>query len=140
MDPLSITASALAVTEAILGTFKVLQIACGARSEIDALSKRVADFSSVLKTIEHASHRPGLSKGASNDGLLAIRHLLDSASVKLLDLQEILDKKFSTNRSNFKSSINKVVWITERKRVKQLVQDLDVLKIDILSVWSPIIS
>ena len=140
MDPLSITASVLTLSEAILGTLKILQIAHGAQKEIESLSKSVSDFSIVLKTIDHASRRPSLSSVALNDGLLAVRHLLDSAKGKLLDLQDTLDRKFSPKQSGIKSSINKVVWIKERKRVKQIIEELQVLKIDILSVWGPIIS
>ncbi|KAL9607122.1 MAG: hypothetical protein Q9167_007935 [Letrouitia subvulpina] len=140
MDPLSITASVLTVSEATLGTLKALQIAYGSQKEIESLSKSVSDFIGVLKIIDHASRRPRLSSVAVNDGLLAVRHLLDSAKLKLLDLQDTLDRKFSANQSNIKSSINKIVWVKERKRVKQIIQELQVLKIDILSVWGPLIS
>ena len=140
MDPLSITASVLTVAEVVLGTLNVLQIAHDAPKEIEALSKSVSDFSIVLKTIDRASRRPGLSSVAVNDGLLAVRHLLGSAKAKLLDLQDTLDRKFSANQSNIKSSINRFIWIKEKKRVKQLIAELQVLKIDILSVWGPIIS
>lgn len=140
MDPLSVTASTLTVSEAVLATFKVLRIACGAREEIEALSQNVADFTTVLKTIENASKRPGRSTLAVNDGLLAIRHLVDSAKAKLSDLQETLDRKFPRYQSGIKSSINKVTWIKERKRVKQTIQELQLLKTDILSIWGPVIS
>ena len=140
MDPLSITAAALGVSEAVLGTLKVLQIAYGAQKEIEALNKSVFDFTIVLRTIDQASRRPGISSVAINDGLLAVRHLIDKANTKLLNLQDILDRRSSANQPIIKSPIKRVIWIKERKRVKEIIEDLQSLKIDLLSIWSPIIS
>jgi len=140
MDPLSVIASTLAVVQAALGTLNVLLVLRGAPAEIKSLVQDISDLEAVLRTIEQASRGEGLLQPQAQDGYSAVQRLLTKARSKVLELQQILAGRIVPNCSKGASKFARVQWLQERSRVKAIQQDLQGVKLDIVSVWGAIAS
>ena len=134
MDPLSIATGTITVIQAVLGTLNVLVLLRGAPAEIRALIEDILDLEAVLKPIDQASHAQGILRPSTQDGYSAVQRLVTKARNRVLELQQIIGGRIVPNCSKSASKFARVQWLQERYRVKAIQQDLQAIKLDIVSV------
>lgn len=140
MDPLSITTGIITIVQAVLGTLNVLVVLRGAPAEIKDLIQDISDFEAILRTIDQASRGQGLHLPQAQEGYSAVQKLLTKARNKVLELQQIFSGCVAPNCSKNAWKFARLQWLQERSRVKAIQQDLQAIKLDIVSLWGAIAS
>ncbi|CAI6330864.1 unnamed protein product [Periconia digitata] len=134
MDPLSITASILAIVgaseQAVKGLAK-LRALKDAPAELSALINEVSDLRAVLAQICFLGVQ--LEQASNNGPVIALRSLLDRANGQILELdqciQHDISKPEATNPGRIK--VSRVSWTLHQKRVSSLRQDLRTTRLNL---------
>ena len=125
MDPLSVTASALAVVSAGESLIRLISKAkeCSrAPAEIDAILTEVASLGMVLRTFDrsHLRSRP--------ESLIAVSEQLEQCNLVITEVEALIDGIFCSDKSipilPLHSHLFRVRWMRERKRMDALTQRL----------------
>ncbi|OAA52958.1 ankyrin repeat containing protein [Cordyceps fumosorosea ARSEF 2679] len=124
MDPLSLTASIVAVTTVAVQVGKLLT---GLHEDwealpgrVHALNNEIQDFTVVLNQVNIAAQERRLSHWGSR-GHLSLHAVLARAEVNLLDIKAILDKIVASSGSRKKAAIPRLlIWRKEQGRLAAL--------------------
>ena len=133
MDPLSITASVIAVLTAAgqvadgLSKLKAL-ISC-AQDEVCQLLNEVADLELVIHQIEAATEN---LPAAMNQETSGIRRSMDRAEKKLLELRDLIENRLGIPLSQNLDKLNKpdtlriskLKWVKESQKAREIQKDL----------------
>ncbi|KAF2259873.1 ankyrin [Lojkania enalia] len=130
MDPYSIIASSLTISETVIQSLRVISSLRKAPVELRSLVNEVSDFQAVLAEIQAAYlHRV-------NYDLRPLERLFTKANSKLLQLKSIAEKCFRPKGSNRRTSIfYRIRWIQEKDTVLQIRRELSEAKLDIIAAW-----
>ena len=125
MDPLSLTASILAVVGAgarlAQGLDKLIALR-GAPDELLALNNEVSDLRLVLSKLQDTEYEEHWEASSA-------ANLLTRARRKLLEVEELIEYRLTTvDRLTGESKIDWVGWLRERSQVLRLQRDIKTIK------------
>ncbi|KAL9096637.1 MAG: hypothetical protein Q9165_001124 [Trypethelium subeluteriae] len=134
MDPLSVSASILAVVGAANTAVKVINKLHDAPSEVCGLLEEISDLQGVLAGLH--TMVPNLSAEANSPTkrLLtqSLSDLLDRAKSKIVELggiiHGILDRPATENA---KAKVSRVSWLMEKSKVRKLQEDIRSVKLSL---------
>ena len=128
-DPLSITASVIAIIGAAEGVTKIfekLRNIENAPSELLALFNEVADLTLVLRSVQNFirsqnAHGPQISQ----DQLQHLSELVDKAKNKVLQLEEFMEYRLVKPDSTSKNiKVARQEWMKAKRTIKEFKQNL----------------
>lgn len=133
MDPLSITASVIAVATLAAKTcsaFARLRSVCKAMpGRLHALNNEVIDFEVVCYQVAAIfSERERLSFGGTESTPNHIQQLLKQANAKLTELKSIIDNITATTRQSKVPVLALQTWRREQERLQTLQEDIKTVK------------
>jgi hypothetical protein len=141
MDPLSITTSVLTLTSAVSACLNRLKIFQEAPQEIHSLAEEVNDLRIVVQEVAKTLQQHEQSLIYRTSALLSLETvtnlstLLSRAKVKLVGLEEILDKKLLVkNAKSGKAKYARTAWLKHKSIVESIGKDLVGIKINIMTV------
>ncbi|WKT54221.1 hypothetical protein QSH57_004805 [Fusarium oxysporum f. sp. vasinfectum] len=129
MDPLSIIASVLAITEATLKSFRFLQrlrnTAADVREAVEVLEK----FCSVFSQAEEVFTKPQVYSNLSVQSKEAISLIAATAKDEIDKLRRLLDEKIiSTRPSGGDARIQHSAWLRHGNSIKKICEKLQELQ------------
>jgi hypothetical protein len=92
MDPLSVIASVLTLTDALLKGLRVLQQVRNAHSDVRSVVGDLEQFHSVFRQTEEVLTRPGVFSGLSGQAKEALSMIATSAEAELTRSSQLLTK------------------------------------------------
>ena len=135
MDPLSITASCIAVTGAGGAAVKGLQKLRDLTKLPDALLSiinEIADLTLVVQDIRSSFHLHQASANISPASVAVIDQLLDRAQATLLELDQVINYRLlSVPGRNGATTFSRIAWILEEQRVLRLQASLRATRLDL---------
>lgn len=135
MDPLSITASAIAVIGAIQQAaicIERLRAIRQAPEELNVLCEEVADLSELLQHVQSAQKPPAYEKDALATPISpkGLDHQLSRTTTKLQELDRlVVDHASRTNRRKFDRG--HLGWLRGKEKANALREDLKVLRLNL---------
>jgi hypothetical protein len=136
MDPLSIGASALTVAGALVGALRAVQTVRKAPTEIQSLINDVSDLQAVISEVTTALQVRVKPEELPPDSLRALQGLLDKATAKLLQLDNVIHKCLGpVGTRGTISPLGRLKWPRERPVVRQLQNELREIKLGIATLW-----
>jgi hypothetical protein len=138
MDPLSVTTSVLTLTSAIAACLNCLKTFQEAPQEIRSLAEEVNDLRIVVQEVAKTLQQHEQSKTSALLSLETVTNLstlLSRAKVKLVDLEEILDKKLLVkNAKSGKVKYARTAWLKHKSAVEGIGMSLVGIKINIMTI------
>ena len=134
MDPLSITASCIAVAQAggaVVKGLKKLRDITKVPDIILSIINEVADLTLVIQDVRISFQ---LCQDPSNisQASSVINHLLDRAQTILLELDQIINYRLlQPPKDNGAISFSRSAWVFEESRVQRLQSSLRAIRLDI---------
>jgi hypothetical protein len=129
MDPLSITASVLTVAGTIVKALEKIQILHHAPDEFQALVNEVSDIQVILGEIETVLQERSVHAVPGHVPDTALSRLLERAKDTLLVLQTLIDDRLVGSPSGTGGrKVAKFTWLRERSRVKDIQENLHILR------------
>ena len=120
MDPLSITASAIAVAQALTSGLKTFKTIYDAGIEIDALVEEILEVNLVIVDVENAivdRERCEIANPVRTD---SINRLIASAKLKLDTLNVIVNGKLiSSSMTVGETRIARLSWLRQKSNIKR---------------------
>ena len=140
MDPLSVTASVLAVTGVAVQVAKKLRKLrgfCNPSGEIHAVENEIADLQAVFKNIERIIAERKDQSNQAQEQLLDLVNSLKRAKEVLLELDSILNYRLIGSYTVCgEPKFARVAWIRERSKVKTLQEDLRGVRLQLITQLS----
>ena len=132
MDPLSLTASIIAIVGAggqAAGAVRKLAGLKGAPDLILALNNELNDLHLVVSAIQDIYHKQRISSSSSTVATgnvdLSVTHTLQSARQTASELEALYHRlEMLPSSSSGSVKFNKIAWLKEQKHVRQIQQDL----------------
>src|SRR5436190_21446089 len=139
MDPLSITAASLAISEAVVGSLKILHGLHYAPTEIQVLINDVSDFQAVITEVQSGFLNRVKPGEIATGTLCALQQLLDSANSKLLQLKDIAERCLGSKSMHGRmNTLLRIRWIREKERMKRTRKELFEVKLSITTLGGAI--
>ncbi|MCJ1310363.1 hypothetical protein MMC25_004027 [Agyrium rufum] len=134
MDPLSITASAAALTALVQSAAKGIRFLFRpneASTILLQVNNELADLHLLIGKIEYLCYfiSESHSYSLSNEG--NIHTLLERAKAVMLELEQLIAYKLTKGSSGDTPDVNRIAWLKEEENFKQLLQRLRAVKQDI---------
>ena len=142
MDPLSITASCIAVVGAGASAVKGLKKLRDLKRVPDILLSiinEVADLTLVVQDIRSTFqiHQDLFSMNISQTSILVINQLLDRAQTTLLELEQVIHYRLLSPPKGGKEPIfSRSAWLFEEQRVQRLQSKLRATRLDLATRFS----
>ena len=143
MDPLSLTASIIAVISAAraltLGLNKLGSVR-GASALLDSVKEEVSSLCAVLGQVEHGITHLGifssfsseeLSRSAQEPGQL-LQSILHNAQQKLLQLRQIVDSCLKDASNGEAPKVRKLLWLRRQSQIEQLQKEVSDIRINLI--------
>ena len=144
MDPLSLTASIIAVLGAggsVVGGLEKLSSLREAPDMILALNNEISDFRLVVfELASYLRDQPTRSSTNVHTFIDNIPPILDRARDKLLELESLIEYKLILPRNDGSIRLNKTSWIWERQKVKRILEDIRSIRTNLVAVMGILIS
>ena len=135
MDPLSLTASVIAVITAagtVASGLKKLQVIANATDELLALMTEVSDIQIVLEEVNDALRAQG---GYGEHMSLNLAKLLIRAKTTLLRLNKVIQTHVAKSQASGTSpsgpKVARLTWMMERSTVRTLQEDLRLIRLNL---------
>ena len=130
MDPLSVTASVLALLGAARKLSKgvdIMRAAKGAPESLDDLLLQLSDIEEVLQEIQHVSAEPS----AVSPGLTKV---LGRTKAKFLEMESLI--QYTLTEAGESSKVDRWQWLRKRDEAERLQRQLDALRNDLTALIS----
>ena len=125
MDPLSITAAAVAFATAIIQTLQLAKTVKGAQQDVQRVQDSVESITVVLTEIRRVWEHRNLKKNLSSETVSHVSSILEKAASKLEVLLALLqDKILDVNVQTGKVRVKRHAWVLNRSEVLSLQDDL----------------
>ena len=124
MDPLSITASTIAVIGAVQQGLRFLKAANGAPEGLNDLLDRVSRFESLLHTIQNVLP-------ASQRGMPGLAKAMEEAQIKLLEVNKLV--QYSLTKAGESTKVDYWQWLRKGNIIEKLKRQLDDTRNDLTS-------
>lgn len=134
MDPLSVTASIVAVVGAASSvgrTLSKLASLRGAPNTIQALNNEIEDLRLILQEIDTLLRRDIDSSGPSLHQSLS--SALQRAKDKLLELEVILEYQVMTVDDHGNAAVNRFGWARQQTTIQRIQEDLRSIRLDLIA-------
>ena len=135
MDPLSVTASVIAVIGAAREITKAilkLRILNKAPSEFHTLINEVADFQAVLGNVDAVLSSRNEEANLPQEPMLSLSRSLNEAKGKLLELSQIIENRLTKPApAGEEPRVVRQKWLRERARVKAILGDLKDIRVSL---------
>jgi hypothetical protein len=133
MDPLSVAASSIAISQAVTGGLNILQTLHQAPAEIHSLMNDISDLRVVIQEIHKTLSHFADSNDASVNSFQGLRELFDRANSKLVELNQIVRLKLipGNESGERRPSLTRIRWLREKPRVRKIQKELTELKLSI---------
>ena len=135
MDPLSLTASLIAIVGAtgrISKTIQKIVSIRGAPDVVSALSNEISDLRLVLQAVETLLQRGSTFPSPFYSSL---RASLDRARAQMLELETIVEYQIMTTAgANNEPKVNRIVWTRRRGQIQRIQDELRLARLDISTV------
>ena len=136
MDPLSITASCIAIAGAggaVIKGMKKLRDLTMLPDILLSIIDEVADLSLVLQGIRLNFQIQQDPSGITQAKIAVLHQLLDHAQNQLLKLDQIINYRLIRSNSNGQLAFSRSAWILEKPHVQQLQASLRATRLDIVA-------
>ena len=124
MDPLSVTASTIAIIGAVQQGLRVLKAAKGAPEGLNDLLDRVSRFESLLYTIQNVLP-------ASQKGMPGLAKAMGEAQIKLLEVNKLV--QYSLTKAGENTKVDYWQWLRKGEIIEKLKRQLDDTRNDLTS-------
>ena len=135
MDPLSITASIIAVIGAGGETAKVVRHLAsmkGAPALLLALNNEIADLHLAVQAIQDILQKQSAAQRALDASVSAsVANSLQLVNVKVMELEALHRRLQRQSPGIAPYELNKTAWLRQQKRVKRLQDDLQSVRINL---------
>jgi len=142
MDPLSITASIIALCSALSTITKAIRTLQGASSEITALLNEVSDFALVIQQVELLFSRKDGAKHDDGIGIYGrLKDALEQAERKLSEIAAVIGSSRSgPTRASMAEAIHATLPLRRGPRVIRLRGELHEMKLSIQLILTTLIA
>jgi hypothetical protein len=124
MDPISITAAAVAFTTAILQTLATIRTMQGANSEARRLFDELSDLRIVLDTTKATLDLAHCGQAVPFETLESLRTVLYRTNSRLQALDTLIKDALTSNPKNGDIKITPFAWVRFRSRIIEIQEDL----------------
>ena len=120
MDPLSISAGAITVAQALTSSLKTFKTFHDAGIEIDELVEEISEVKLVITDVEKAILDRERYEAASPARMHSINRLIASAKLKLDNMNAIVNGKLiSSSMTVGETRIARLAWLRQKSNIKR---------------------
>jgi hypothetical protein len=136
MDPLSMIASILTVTEAVISGFKVFQKVRNTPADVQDAVEDLEKFWSVFKHMEETLIKPQVFSSLSPQTKIVLSSLLTTADTELTRLTHLLNERVikCTHGPNERMQIRYTTWLLHGKDIRKTCGKLRELQNSLIMV------
>lgn len=125
MDPLSITASIIAIVGLANQCATRLRVLGQASTEVILLVNEISDLNTLLTQLIVLNHQTEqLEKSAAEGSRIALKSLLNRAEEQLLALHKLVQNDLTRSTSGKSTKANRLGWVRNKDHVIQLQQSI----------------
>ena len=120
MDPLSITAGAITLAQALTSSLKTFKTFYDAGTEVDALLEEISEVKLVIVDVEKAMLDRERYETASPARIHSINRLIASAKLKLDTLNAIVNGKLiSSSMTAGETRVARLSWLRQKSNIQR---------------------
>jgi hypothetical protein len=136
MDPLSITASAIAIAGATAQTLEALNSIHGASSELHALMNEVSELRIVLPEVERVILERRTHQQLPQGTVDKICKLLEGAKNNLHSLDNMIKDRLTSSYSpSGEAKVARLSWLRQKSKVRRIQQELRGNRNSLADLW-----